>query len=138
MKLRLLSDRIHVELVEYKNPHLAVVGIQLNKGRVLAVGPGKRQRRKQLFRSLDSHLCRAQEFEDGDETGRVYPMHVKVGDYVEFSPRGCVKLEDDTILIRQGAVYFTTDDSQSDALLFQQSAGYDREGNFMSGKETAF
>lgn len=138
MKLRLLSDRIHIELVEYENPLIAVVGISLNKGRVLAVGPGKRQRRKQQFRALDSAMCRAQEFEDGDETGRVYPMHVKVGDYVEFSPRGCVKLEDDTVLIRQGAVYFTTDDSPYEALLFQQSAGYDRDGNFMSGKETAF
>lgn len=141
MKFKPLSDRIVVEVTEYQHDVLAVVGVALNKGRVIAVGPGKRQRRKQRFSAGEGMMGKPLWFEDGDETGKVYPMHVKRGDYVEFSPRQSVKFDiagKEYLMIRQGSVYGTTNASQSDALLFQQSAGYDREGNFMSGKETAF
>lgn len=142
MKIHPLRDRVVVQMVEYKNPLLAVIGVVLNKGRVIAVGPGRKIRRKVRFDAMEGKAnMRSLWFEDGDETGKIAPMHVKVGDYVEFSPRQSVPFEIDGeryVMIKEGAIYGTATDSQSDALLFQQSAGFDREGNFMSGREAAF
>jgi hypothetical protein len=80
-------------------------------------------------------------FEDGDETGKVRPMRVKPGDVVEFSPRGQVEFElmgEPYVMIwEQSIMGVDPDKSQSAALLFSKSAGFDREGNFMSGAETA-
>jgi hypothetical protein len=77
-------------------------------------------------------------FEDGDETGKIRPVRVKVGDVVEFSPRNQIEFEHDGeqyVMIWDQAIYGTTNDSQSAALLWQQSAGHDRQGNYLSGRE---
>lgn len=138
--VRPLQDRVLVQRLEYENPILAVVGITLQKGLVVAVGPGKRQRKRVRFDLLEGHLStnRALYFEDGAETGRLHPIHIKVGDVVEFSPRNQIsdELEGEKLVwIRHGAIYGTTNDSRHEALLWQQSAGHDRSGNYLSGRD---
>lgn len=139
--VRPLQDRVLVQRLEYENPLLAVVGITLQKGIVVAVGPGKRQRKKVRFDLLEGHLStsRALYFEDGPEIpGKIHPMHVKVGDVVEFSPRNQISWSydgEDLVWLRHGAIYGTTNDSQSEALLWQTPAGHDRHGNFLPGTD---
>lgn len=91
-------------------------------------------------------------FEDGPETGRILPLQVKAGDVIEFGFRNFEVVDFDRIaefynlqlgkllFIWHSAVYSIDpeDDMEklcSAALLFQQSAGHDRHGNFMSGAE---
>jgi len=141
MNIRPLRDRVCIKMVEYQHPVLAVVGVALNKGEVIAVGPGRKIRRKCRFDAAEGMMGRSLWFEDGDETGKIGKMYVKAGDFVEFSPRQSVAFTldgEDYVMIKQGAIYGITNDSKSDALLWQQSAGFDRNGNFMSGAETAF
>ena len=136
--IRPLRDRVVVKRLEYKHPLLEVVGVKLCKGVVMAVGPGRRVRRKTRFERLPGMSAGAQYFEDGAETGIVKPMKVKVGDVVEFSFRNDFEFKfggETYLMIWQNAIYGTSNDSQHEALLWQQSAGYDRNGNFMSGAE---
>jgi co-chaperonin GroES (HSP10) len=138
MTIKPLRDRVLVQRLEYKHPTLAVVGVVIHKGVVVAVGNGRRLRRKTKFEGMPGRP--PMWFEDGDETGKVRPMRVKPGDIVEFSPRGQVEFElmgEPYVMIWEQSIYGTTNDSQSEAMLFQQSAGFDRDGNFMSGKETS-
>lgn len=136
-RLHPLADRLIVKRIEYKHATLAVVGIVLQKGLVLAVGPGKERRRKTRF---DGPNGKALWFEDGERLNKPrHPMPFRVGNCVEFSPRGLIEFSIDGIdllVVRAGACYGTTNESASEALLWQQSAGYDREGNFMSGRDT--
>lgn len=170
-RVRVLRDRVLVKPVPYVHPILATPGIEIQKGIVIAVGYGRRQRRKVAFQQqLDSTpeitgpggrvakfapskmTGRALYFEDGAETGRVLPMQVKQGDVVEFSFRNLEIVDFDRIadfyalqlgplaFVWQKAIYSidTEEDMEkicAEALLFQQSAGYDRKGNFMSGSE---
>jgi co-chaperonin GroES (HSP10) len=137
VNLRLLRDRVLISRFAYNHPLLAVVGVQLQKGRVVAVGPGRRVKRKVRFR-LNDKDAQALYFEDGEETGKVRPVRVKVGDIVEFSPRNQVELNwegEPYVMIWDSAIYGTTDESTSAALLWQQSAGHDRQGNYLSGRE---
>ena len=169
--LRVLRDRVLVKPVPYVHPVLATPGIQIQKGIVVAVGPGRRQKRKvpfkhdmpagQEIRRPDGKVIKFSTtrssgkqimFEDGEETGRVLPMQVKPGDVVEFSFRHVELVDFDRIaqfynlqlgslaFVWQNAIYSVDNETDiekvmSQALLFQQSAGYDRKGNFMSGAE---
>jgi co-chaperonin GroES (HSP10) len=135
-----LSDRVLIQRLEYAHPILAVTGVTLQKGLVVAVGPGKRQRKKIRFDLLEGHLSTSSAlyFEDGGETGRTHPIHVKVGDVVEFSPRNQIDWEHEgekLVWIRHGGIYGTSNDSRHEALLWQQSAGHDRNGNFLPGTD---
>lgn len=85
---RPLRDRVIVKPFEYEHPLLYVAGIKLHKGEVIAVGPGRRMRRKVPFRKHAGYDQGAVWVEDGEETGQVRPMRVKVGDVVEYSFRG--------------------------------------------------
>jgi len=139
--VRPLEDRVLVQRLEYEHPTLAVVGVTLQKGIVVAVGPGKRKRRKVRFDLLQGHLSseRSLYFEDGPEIGGIHKMPVSVGDVVEFSPRNQIEWEKDgekLVWIKAGAIYGTTNESKSEALLWQQSAGTDRNGNFLPGTDT--
>lgn len=139
-QVRPLRDRLLVSRIEYKHPTLYVAGVTLQKGVVVAAGPGRRIRRKVRFDKAAGHMSSqgAIFFEDGEETGKVRPMRVKVGDIVEFSFRGQVEWDFNgipLIWIGEQSCYYTTNDSQSEALLWQESAGYDRHGNFLSGAE---
>lgn len=135
-KLRVLRDRVAIRRLEYKNPYLAVVGVALQKGEVVAIGEGRRVKRRTKFCGMPGSPPLW--FEDGAETGKVLPMKVKVGDFVEFSPREQFEFTfngEKLVMIMQNSIYYISDDSPSDALLFQQSAGFGKDGHFMSGKE---
>lgn len=88
MNFRPLRDRVLVKPFEFEHPLLYVDGIKLHKGEVIAVGPGRRMRRKVPFRKMPGVEAGAVWVEDGDETGKVRPMRVKPGDVVEYSFRG--------------------------------------------------
>jgi co-chaperonin GroES (HSP10) len=137
MTLRVLRDRVCVKRIEYQHPILAVTGVVLHKGLVVATGYGRRLRRKTRFDGMPGRP--PMWFEDGEETGKIRPMRVKVGQVVEFSPREQFEFTMDGekyVMLWENAIYgVDPEGSQSKALLWQQSAGYDRHGNFMSGAE---
>jgi hypothetical protein len=147
-RVRVMRDRVLVRPLEYVNPWLVTPGIEIQKGVVIAVGYGRRQRRKVRFDQMEGHLNtgRSLYFEDGDETGKILPMRVQKGDVVEFSPRNFTVVDfdrvgfsgiGDLIFVWQSAIMsIDPDESLSDALMWQQSAGYDRNGNYMSGAES--
>jgi co-chaperonin GroES (HSP10) len=162
--VRVLRDRVLVKILPYVHPTLATPGIEINKGVVIAVGYGRRQRRKVAFKQeisdgppvlgpggkvmqfAKSKLSGKELwFEDGAETGAIIPMQVKPGDVVEFSFRNIALIDFDRVgfpgigdlaFIWQKAIYsIDPDESLNECLMWQQSAGYDRKGNFMSGSE---
>jgi hypothetical protein len=153
-RVRILRDRVLVKPLPYVNPVLLTPGINIQKGVIVAIGYGRRQRRKVRFDRMEGHLNtqRSLYFEDGEETGVVSPMRVQVGDVVEFSPRNVfVVLEHDVLqaglpdvgdllmVWQNGLMSVDPEESLSDALMWQQPAGYDRHGNFlpMEGAPTA-
>jgi len=163
-RTRVLRDRVLVKVLPYVHPTLATPGIEINKGVVIAVGYGRRQRRKVAFKQeisegppvlgpggkvmqfAKSKLSgKTLYFEDGPETGAIIPMQVKPGDVVEFSFRNITLVDFDKCgfpgighlaFVWQKAIYSVDpDESLNECLLWQQSAGYDRNGHFMSGSE---
>lgn len=141
-RVRPLMDRLLVKRFEFEHKlGLFVAGVTLDKGLVIAAGPGRRQRRKVRFDKAAGHLSTqgALFFEDGEELAKPrHPMRLKVGDIVEFSPRGQVPWvfeNEELVWVWAKSCYGTTNDSKAEALLWQQSAGYDRKGNFLSGAE---
>lgn len=163
-RVRVMRDRVLVKVLPYVHPTLETPGIEINKGVVIAVGYGRRQRRKTAFKQemdggapvlgpggrvmkfAPSKLSgRTLWFEDGDETGAIIPMQVKPGDVVEFSFRNITLVDFDQVgfpgighlaFVWQKAIYsIDPDESLNECLLWQQSAGYDRNGNWMSGSE---
>jgi hypothetical protein len=160
-----LRDRVLVKPLNYVHPILATPGVEIQKGVVIAVGYGRRQRRKVEFKQSlgdgppivgpdgktvmkfgPSKLAtRKLYFEDGAETGRIIPMTVKPGDVVEFSFRDIEIVDFDRCgfpgigplaFVWQKAIYsIDPDESLNECLLWQQSAGHDRNGNWMSGAE---
>ena len=165
-RTRLLRDRVLVKPLPYVHPTLATPGVEVQKGVVIAVGYGRRECKKSEMRNRapdptpivmpDGRLAkfattassdRVWHFDDPQrETGRIIPMQVKPGDVIEFSFRnvqivGFDRLGfdgiGDLLVIWQAAVYFVDpDESLNECLLWQQSAGYDRNGNYMSGAES--
>jgi hypothetical protein len=163
-RVHVLRDRVLVKPLSYVHPLLLTPGIEIQKGVVIAVGYGRRQRRKTPFRqAMDdgapvlgpggkvmkfakSKLSdRTLWFEDGEETGEIIPMQVRPGDVVEFSFRNLTIVDFDRVgfpgigelvFVWQKAIYSVDpDESLNECLMWQQSAGYDRKGNFMSGAE---
>jgi hypothetical protein len=146
-RTHVLRDRVLVKPLPYVHPILITPGIEIQKGVIVAVGYGRRQRKLVRFDSDASHLstAKATYFEDGEETGLVAPMQVKPGDVVEFSFRNIEIVDFDRVgfpgigplvFVWQKAIYSVDpDESLNECLLWQQSAGYDRNGNFMSGAE---
>lgn len=164
--ITVLRDRLLVKILPYVHPVLATPGVEVNKGVVIAVGYGRRQRRLVEFKQAlgggppvlgpdgktpmkfaPSRLnSRTLYFEDGDETGRIIPLQVKPGDVIEFGPRNITLVDFDRVgfpgighlaFVWQAAVYsIDPDESLSECLLWQTSAGHDRQGNFMSGAES--
>jgi co-chaperonin GroES (HSP10) len=139
--VRPLRDRVLIQRLDYQHPTLAVVGVTLEKGVVVAIGYGRRLRRKVRFNHSMNQLNteRAIFFEDGGELGKIRPMRVKVGDVVEFSPRNYIEWDfmgERLLWVWENAIYGIDPlASKSKALLWQQSAGYDRKGNYLSGEE---
>ena len=135
--IRPLHNWVCVRRLEYKHDLLEVIGIKLEKGEVLAVGPGKERRRKVRFDKMPGMSSGALYFEDGEYLDAPrHPILVKKGDFVEFSPRNQVEFYhagERLLMIRADAIYGKSSKSQNHALLWQQSAGYDRHGNYMPG-----
>jgi len=163
-RVHILRDRVLVKVLPYVHPTLETPGIEINKGVVIGVGYGRRKRRKTEFKQSISDGApvigpggkvmqfaksklsgRSLWFEDGEESGAIIPMTVKPGDVVEFSFRNITLVDFDRIgfpgighlaFIWQKAVYsIDPDESLNECLMWQQSAGYDRKGNYMSGAE---
>lgn len=164
-RVHVMRDRVLVRPLTYEHPVLATVGVDIQKGLVIAVGYGRRKRRKTPFyQKMDGFGTGTDKtlwFEDGEETGKILPMQVKPGDVVEFSWRNYTVVDfdriwdhgancsrgpwreqafpgiGDLVFVWQSAIMsIDPDESLSDAMLWQQSAGYDRKGNFMSGAES--
>lgn len=85
--LKPLRDWVCIRPLEYTHEFLYVTGIMLRKGEVIAVGPGRRLRRRLPYRRNPERIDEVTWFEDGQETGAIRPMRVKVGDFVEFGWR---------------------------------------------------
>jgi hypothetical protein len=142
-----LRDRVLVKPLPYVHPTLATPGIEIQKGVIIGVGYGRRVRRKVRFNASEdlSNTARAMYFEDGEETGKILPMQVRVGDVIEFSFRNITIVDFDRIgypgigdlaFVWQNAIYSVDpNESLNECLMWQQSAGYDRKGNYMSGAE---
>lgn len=165
-RVTVLRDRVLVKPLSYVHPLLLTPGVEIQKGVVIAVGYGRRQRRKVAFKQgltdgppilgpdgktvMQFTKSRMTEreiyFEDGAETGLIIPMQVKPGDVIEFSFRNIEIVDFDRVgfpgigplvFVWQKAVYsIDPDESLNECLLWQQSAGYDRDGNYMSGAES--
>lgn len=144
-RIRLLRDRVLIKPLSYVHPILLTPGIEVQKGVVISVGYGRRQRKLVGFKQKSDYTGHTQYFEDGDETGLITPMQVNVGDVVEFSFRG-VHIFDfdrlgfpgigDLVIVGQSSIYsIDPDESLNECLLWQASAGHDREGNWMSGRD---
>lgn len=140
LQVRPLRDWICVRPLEYKHEFLYVAGIKLSKGVVIAVGPGRRMRRKvRYLKNPERYSDGYRYFEDGPETGKVRPMQIKVGDCVEYAASARRKggteftLEGETLLMipEQSVIGIDDDASTSTAILAQQAAGYDRNGNYL-------
>jgi hypothetical protein len=160
----MLRDRVLVKVLPYVHPTLVTPGIEIHKGVVIAVGYGRRQRRKVAFKQEisdgppvlgpDGRVMKFAPsklsgktlwFEDGPETGAIIPMDIVPGDVIEFSFRNITLIDMDKVgfpgigdlaVVWRKAVYSVDpDESLQDCLLWQQSAGYDKDGNWMSGSE---
>jgi hypothetical protein len=145
-RVRVLQDRVLIKPLPYVHPVLLTPGINIQKGVIVAIGYGRRQRRKVRFDRMEGHLNtqRSMYFEDGEEIGTVLPMRVSVGDVVEFSPRNVfVVLEHDVLqaglpdvgdllmVWQNGLISIDPEESLSDAQMWMIPAGYDRHGNFL-------
>jgi co-chaperonin GroES (HSP10) len=145
-KWRVLRDRVLVKRFAYENKAgLFVAGVKLEKGVIVAVGPGRRTKRLIAMKQNEVGGGREMLFEDGVETGAVRPLPVKIGDVVEFSPRNYTELDFDKlgcpgagmllVVWAEAIMLLDPTESKCEAMLFQQSAGFDRKGNFLSGTE---
>lgn len=143
---KVLRDRVLVKRFDYENKAgLYVAGVKLEKGVVVAVGTGRRTKRLIAMKQNEVGGGREMLFEDGPETGAVRPVSVKVGDVIEFSSRNYIEIDFDKcgcpgagmllVIWEQGIMLRDPTESKGDAMLFQQSAGYDRHGHFLSGAE---
>lgn len=134
MRLRPLTDRVIIRPLEYKHSFLYVAGIELRKGVVVAVGPGRRMRRLIPWKlpidapHLEGKSVNASQtvmLEDGSETGKVRPLAVQVGDTVEYGFRDVFPIEFDgekLLVIREQNIYGKTTADQSVGFLEAQSS----------------
>ena len=138
--VRLLRDKVLLRRVAYEHPVLVVVGIKLNRGEVVAIGPGKRKRRLVHYARAPGSLTDGVRLEDGPErvgadgAPLLHVMRVKVGEVVEFSP---VKHDrefeyggEQYVIISEGSIYgIDRSGSNSAAILSQRSAGWEKGRN---------
>lgn len=140
-KIKPLRDFVAVKRLEYQHEVLFVAGQKLDKGEVVAVGPGRRMRRRVPFHKFSGKEEGAVFVEDGaervDDNGKplIRPMRVKVGDIVEFGFRGQVDLEVDRekfVIIPEQSIYGKTTRAQNVGLFGKKSAGFDKQGRFLA------
>lgn len=127
-RIRLLRDFVCVKPIEFKHAFLYVAGIQLRKGHVVAVGPGRRLRRMMPYRRNPDRVDEVTWFEDGQETGAIRPMRVKVGECVEFGWRQGTEFElegQKLLMIPEQAIYALTTADAGIGILEPQSMAVD-------------
>jgi co-chaperonin GroES (HSP10) len=125
MRVRPLRDWVAIRQFDYEHPVLYVAGMELHKGRIVAVGPGRRMRRKVAYRNHAENSDRITWFEDGPESGKVRPMRVKEGDIVEFGFRNVVPFRlgrEELIMVPEQSIYGLTDESKHIAVFEARSA----------------
>ena len=123
-----LRDLICVRPIEYQHAFLYVAGIRLRKGTVIAVGPGRRMRRKLPYRKNPERADEVTWFEDGPEVGVIRPMRVKVGDVIEFGWRSGVEFEfqgETLLVIPEQSAYWLSDSRADVGILEPQSMSVD-------------
>lgn len=128
MRIMPLRDFVCVKPIEFKHAFLYVAGIQLRKGHVIAVGAGRRLRRKMPYRRNPDRVDEVTWFEDGQETGAIRPMRVKLGDCVEFGWRQGTEFELDgqkLLMIPEQAIYALTTADAGIGILEPQSMAVD-------------
>ena len=128
MNIRPLRDNVVIRRLDYKHDFLYVAGQKLSKGVIVATGPGRRMRRKSRFDKFPGKEEGSIWFEDGEETGVIRPMRVKIGDVGEFGHRGITEVDvagQTLLVLGEQSCYGLTDASQAQALFGQQSAGFD-------------
>jgi co-chaperonin GroES (HSP10) len=126
-KIKPLRDNVAWFRYEYKHPTLEIPELKTNRGVVLAVGPGRRQRRKLRVQTAPGHF---EPMEVGVETGRVIPTTVKPGDVLEFSPHGQREYTVDgvTIVISgEKSVLGYADKTDTQGVMFPTAAGWAAE-----------
>lgn len=125
-KVRPMRDGVVWSRLEYKNPAgLELPGLKINRGIVLAIGGGRRMRRKMPVPLSHGQVHHA---EVGGETGRVRPMTVQPGDCLEFSQYGQIEFEVDghkLVLSGEQSVIGYADPNDTDAVMFPAPAGFD-------------
>lgn len=135
-KIRPLRDLVIIKPIEYAHPTLYVAGIELRKGIVVAVGPGRRVKRKIPWTIPSEAYAEGKVVnpgktffvEDGAETGKIRPMSVKAGDVVEYGFRDVFAFELDgvkLIRVKEDNIYGTTDARTDSGLLEPCSAAID-------------
>ena len=126
MKIKPLRDYICIKPFRYQHPVLYVAGIELHRGEVVAVGPGRRVRRKVAYKRHEQNSDSVQYFEDGPETGEVLPVKVKVGDIVEYGFRDLREVDlggEKYVMIKAKGIYgVSKDKSRHKAVLEARSA----------------
>jgi co-chaperonin GroES (HSP10) len=141
--VRPTRDNVLLRLVPYKHEFLEVRGIALNKGEVVAIGPGRRIRKLVRYRRGEGFLSGDLLLPDGDErvdkngAPLIRPMRVKVGEWVEFSNyKHMIEFEysgEQYVLLPEQSIYGKDlTQSQSQAILAQRTAGYSRDGSFLA------
>lgn len=126
-RLRPMRDNVIWVREQYENKAGLIVNLKTNRGTVLAVGPGRRRRRivKVPIAAGEFHHA-----ELGAETGKVRPMTVKPGDFLEFSQYGQTEFEVDgvtLVLSGEQSVLGYADENDTEGVMFPAPAGFSNE-----------
>ena len=123
IKIKPLQDWIVLKKAEYKHKTLYVHDQQTHRGTVVAVGPGKRLRAwLEVEDPMKGKRFRARV---GAETGKVAPMEIKPGDFIEYSNQGWEEREingEKYIFTRQGSVIGYANPNDTEGLQSHNSA----------------
>jgi len=126
--IRPLRDLVCIRPIKYQHKVLYVDGIQMRKGHVIAVGPGRRIRRKLPYRKNPERMDEVTWFEDGQETGKIRPMRVKIGNCVEFGWRAGREFTfkgENLVMIPEQSCYCLTDEAADEGIFEPQSMAID-------------
>lgn len=127
-RIRPLRDWVCIKPIEYKHSFLYIAGIQLRKGYVVAVGPGRRLRRKVAYRRNPERVDEVTWFEDGPEIGQIRPLRVCISDVVEFGWRAGTEFTLDgekLIMVPEQSCYGLTTAAADTGIMEPQSMSVD-------------
>lgn len=128
LRVRPLRDWVCIKPIEYKHSFLHVEGVQMRKGHVVAVGPGRRIRRKLPYRKNPERMDEVTWFEDGPETGKIRALRVCITDVVEFGWRAGREFTLDgekLVMVPEQSCYCLTDEATDEGIFEPQSMSVD-------------